>query len=140
MKSTRLLGAVGAAAISLGTLASAAPAAAEPSPAGCTKGYVCGYSGTHQRGWPALKARGNWSGRVAVRSIFNNGQRQPGADHVQLEWLYRGKKWSACLHYNPGPGLYKLNFKPGVWITRSTWRGECEARGSKLPRSSGARH
>jgi hypothetical protein len=139
MKSIRLLGVVGAAAISLGTLASAAPAAAEPSPPGCPKGYVCGYSGPDQRGWPALKARGNWSGRVAARSIFNNGLRQPGADHIQLEWLYRGKKWSACLHYNPGPGLYKLNFVPGVWVTSAMWRGECEAAKSKIAKKSGAR-
>lgn len=137
MRLSRWFGFVAAAAVSAGVVAATPTAAsAEPSPPGCPKGYFCAYSGPNQRGYTTLRAKGNWSGRVATRSVFNNGKRMPGADHVDLRWTYRGKTWSMCLHYNPGPGIYKVNFVPGVRVTGVKWRGEC-ATSRSLPRNSG---
>lgn len=99
--------------------------AAEPDPPGCPKGYFCAYSGTNQTGTRLLRTWGNWSGRISgVQSVFNNGLPCGGCDHVQLNWEYLGNGWTRCIHYNPGPGQYKINFV-GVTITRVVWRGEC---------------
>ncbi|MER5887591.1 peptidase inhibitor family I36 protein [Streptomyces sp. NPDC001941] len=105
--------------------ATAPTASAEPSPPGCPRGNFCAYSGGGQSGALLLKTAGNWSGRIdEVRSVFNNGVRYPGADHVQARWQYNGSNWERCVHYNPGPGEYKIDFV-GVTLTGATWRGEC---------------
>ncbi|MFD3514742.1 hypothetical protein [Streptomyces sp. NPDC058657] len=103
-----------------------APAAsAEPNPSGCEKENFCIYTGEGQSGQLALKVTDNWTGSVTGRSAFNNGIPYPGADHIQLTWTYNGGTYEECLHYNPGPGTYKLNFAEGVTFTKVVWRGEC---------------
>ncbi|MFD5032591.1 peptidase inhibitor family I36 protein [Streptomyces sp. NPDC058220] len=121
----RFFAAVAASAAFAGVIATAPAASAEPSPPGCPKQYFCAYSGPGLTGRLLLKAAGRWSGSVAgVRSVINNGVRHPGADHVQLSWRYNGSSWNRCLHYNPGPGAYRIDFD-SVRITRVAWRGEC---------------
>ncbi|WP_219825433.1 hypothetical protein [Nonomuraea typhae] len=109
-------------------LATAPPASAEPSPPGCPKGYFCAWEpgSPPWTGRVVLKTWGNWSGNVTTGSLFNNGIPQPGADHVQVNYDRFGTTWSECLHYNPGPGTYKLDFGVAyAEITSVTWRGEC---------------
>jgi len=116
----------GAVAVAItGVLATAPTAAAEANPAGCGKGYFCAYSGPNQTGRLVLKVAGNWSGNLGVGSIFNNGVRFPGADHVDVSSYLGGQPSTDCFHYNPGPGKYKANAEPGLTITRVVWRGEC---------------
>ncbi len=108
-----------------GVLTTATTASAEANPPGCGKGYFCAYSGPDQTGRLVLKVAGNWSGNLAVGSIFNNGVRFPGADHVDVTSFLGGQPSTDCFHYNPGPGRYKANAEPGLTITRVVWRGEC---------------
>ncbi|RDG34189.1 peptidase inhibitor family I36 protein [Streptomyces corynorhini] len=108
-----------------GVVAAAPTASAEANPPGCGKGNFCIYSGENQTGTLVVKAVNNWSGSVSGRSIFNNGNVQPGFDHIQLTWTYNGGTWTDCYHYNPGPGRYKENFAAGVVFKKAVWRGEC---------------
>ncbi|WSV27394.1 hypothetical protein OG331_07080 [Streptomyces sp. NBC_01017] len=119
------LGAGAVAAAFAGVLALAPAASAEANPPGCGKGYFCAYSGANQSGRLLLKVAGNWSGNLAVGSIFNNGVVYPGADHVDVTSFLGGQPSTDCFHYNPGPGKYKANAEPGLTITRVVWRGEC---------------
>lgn len=119
------LGAGTVAAAFAGVLALAPGASAEANPPGCGKGYFCAYSGANQTGRLLLKVAGNWSGNLAVGSIFNNGVVYPGADHVDVTSFLGGQPSTDCFHYNPGPGKYKANAEPGLTITRVVWRGEC---------------
>ncbi|WUN93060.1 peptidase inhibitor family I36 protein [Streptomyces sp. NBC_00299] len=119
------LGAGTVAAAFAGVLALAPGASAEANPPGCGKGYFCAYSGANQTGRLLLKVAGNWSGNLAVGSIFNNGVVYPGADHVDVTSFLGGQPSTDCFHYNPGPGRYKANAEPGLTITRVVWRGEC---------------
>ncbi|TDC93565.1 peptidase inhibitor family I36 protein [Actinomadura sp. 7K507] len=138
-----------AALITLATTAAtvgvaAVPAAAEPNPPGCPRGHVCAYSGNGQSGSLVFKSVGDWRGSAAARSVFNNGKRHPGADHIQLTWTYNGRTWSRCLHYNPypgqpDPGEYKIDFVDGVVIKSATWRGECPARSADATPGSGVK-
>ncbi|MFI6277410.1 peptidase inhibitor family I36 protein [Streptomyces sp. NPDC050988] len=125
MRKRAAFGAVAAAAFTA-VLATAPSASAEPNPPGCGKEYFCAYSGENQTGRLVLKTKGNWSGNVAIRSVFNNGVAFPGADHVDVTYTSPGGGGeTACLHYNPGPGAYKVNAAAGVHITKVVWRGEC---------------
>ncbi|MGI3204226.1 hypothetical protein ACRJ4W_50910 [Streptomyces sp. GLT-R25] len=93
---------------------------------GARRSTFCAYSGENQTGQLVLKTKGNWSGNVAIRSVFNNGVAFPGADHVDVTYTSPGGGGeTACLHYNPGPGAYKVNAVAGVHITKVVWRGEC---------------
>ncbi|KOT87237.1 hypothetical protein ADK86_36845 [Streptomyces sp. NRRL F-5755] len=102
---------------------SASAASAEPDPPGCFKGYFCMYSGENLTGVMLSRTRANWDGSIGgVRSVFNNGYRLPGADHVQFDYDAAG---TMCIHYNPGPGQYKVNFAYPVRAEKVIWRGEC---------------
>ncbi|MCK8678527.1 MULTISPECIES: peptidase inhibitor family I36 protein [Streptomyces] len=103
-----------------------APAAlAEPSPVGCEKEYFCVFERPGQTGHLMVKAKGNWTGSIDGQSIFNNGTTHPNADHVQVTYTYRGNTYEKCVHNNPGPGEYKMDFTEGVTFKKATWRGEC---------------
>ena len=108
-----------------GVLAVAPTASAEANPPGCGTGYFCAYSGADQSGRLLLRVAGNWSGNLAVGSIFNNGVAYPGADHVDVTSYLNGQPSTDCFHYHPGPGRYKANAEAGLRITRVVWRGEC---------------
>jgi hypothetical protein len=98
---------------------------AQASPSGCHRGDFCAYSLVAEQGRLLLRAPGNWSGSISdVGSIFNNGVPFPGADHVQLDWNINGLGWTRCIHYNPGPGVYNIDFV-GIQVVRVRWRGEC---------------
>lgn len=122
---TRTIALTAASAALAGVVAMAPTASAEPNPPGCDKGYFCVYSGENQTGTLVMRTAGDWSGGVSGRSVFNNGVIHPGADHIQLTWTYDGSTWQECLHYNPGPGQYELNFDSGVVFKSAVWRGEC---------------
>lgn len=129
-------GAVLATATAAAAVSTAAPASAEPDPPGCPRGYVCAYTGNDESGSLVFRSYGDWRGSAAARSVFNNGKRQPGADHIQLTWTYNGRTWSRCLHYNPYPGdpypgQYKIDFVSGVVIKSAIWRGECPSAQTK---------
>lgn len=103
-------------------------AAREPNPPGCDPGAFCAYERWPQNGYGALKleTQGNWVGGAGwVTHVFNNGLPWPGADHVQLGWVWGdGTVQETCVHYNPGPG-HKISFGAPVIVTRVFWRGEC---------------
>jgi hypothetical protein len=124
MRKRAAFAAVAAAAFTT-VLATAPGASAEPNPPGCPKEYFCAYSGPDETGQLVLKTAGNWTGSVAFRSAFNNGVRFPGADHVDMTYAVDGGGETVCLHYNPGPGVYKGNAAPGTRIVKVKWRGEC---------------
>ncbi|MER6914555.1 peptidase inhibitor family I36 protein [Streptomyces sp. NPDC000594] len=127
-RTTARLTSVGAGAVAAalaGVLGLAPSASAEPNPPGCGRGYFCAYSGADQTGRLVLRTAGNWSGNLAVGSIFNNGVVHAGADHVDVTSVLGGQPSTDCFHYNPGPGTYKANAAPGLNITRVVWRGEC---------------
>ncbi|MGD9483061.1 peptidase inhibitor family I36 protein [Streptomyces sp. TRM70308] len=121
---TRTAAALTASAALFGVIATAPAASAEPSPAGCPKGYFCAWSGPDQTGSLMLKTAGDWSGSVAFRSVFNNGYAYPGADHVDFTYWYEGTATS-CYHYNPGPGTYKWTAYRSLAALKVEWRGEC---------------
>lgn len=112
-------------AIVFASLANAPTASAEADPQHCPRGNVCAmeYNGVNDR--TVVRTTGNWQGSVFVKYVFNNGYPSPGADHIQATWIWEGKPYSRCLHYNPGPGEYKISFPSGVTLTSLTWRGEC---------------
>ncbi|MED7951092.1 peptidase inhibitor family I36 protein [Streptomyces sp. BE303] len=111
----------------VGVMVVAPSASAESSPSGCPRGYFCAYSGYYQSGAVLLKTSGNWSGTVyGVHSLFNNGYTDPGADHVDYRFLWGGGgPYTECLHFNPGPGDYKVNWGSEITLTGVTWRDEC---------------
>ncbi|MBL1120810.1 hypothetical protein JK364_52425 [Streptomyces sp. 110] len=112
-------------------LASAPTASAEPSPPNCPSGNVCVFdSNTTTDGPAVIKTAGDWRGShqtsIVGSTIFNNGTRQPGHDHIQATWVSNGRLYDRCLHFNPGPGDYKLIIGDHATITSLTWRGECD--------------
>lgn len=110
----------------LGVIAFAPNASAEASPPDCPTGNVCAWQTTAYYGRTILKTEGNWTGSLRVGFIMNNGFRSPGSDHIQATWVFDGNTYDRCLHFNPGPGDYKLPFGPqGVELKSLTWRGEC---------------
>ncbi|MEW2573954.1 hypothetical protein [Streptomyces sp. NPDC047070] len=101
------------------------PASAEIDHRTCPKGAFCVYSGLYESGKLLLATQGNWNGTIYnVLSTFNNGYRDPGADHVELGYEASGISQSICIHYPPGSGQYEHNWN---WITVKSvrWRGEC---------------
>ncbi|MEU3983456.1 peptidase inhibitor family I36 protein [Streptomyces sp. NPDC026672] len=124
MRKRAVIGAAAAAAFA-GVLATAPSASAEANPPGCDKGYFCVYSGENQTGQLVMRTAGNWTGNVSIRSAFNNGVPFPGADHVDVTYTVSGGTETSCLHYNPGPGGYKVNAVAGTRVVKVVWRGEC---------------
>lgn len=122
-----LIGALATSAALAFSIGFAPTAAAEESPPGCPKGYFCAYSGVNQTGTLKLLTWGNWSGALSgVRSVFNNGNPCDGCDHVELLYYDGSGNYLRCLHYNPGPGTYKMSWNyHSVTIKGVTWRGEC---------------
>ncbi|MFI9102217.1 peptidase inhibitor family I36 protein [Streptomyces fildesensis] len=126
----KIVVALAAAASLAGIIATAPTASAEASPPDCPKGNVCVWDSDVTGGPTVIRTEHNWYGSHTFGhwggSIFNNGVRYPGADHIQATWTFDGKTWDRCLHYNPGPGEYAIRgFAPGVTITSLVWRGEC---------------
>ena len=91
----------------------------------CLREFFCAYSGAGETGTQLLSKSGNWTGSKSnVRSVINHGKPLPGLDHVELTWHQGGECWKRCVHYSPGPGVFKFDL-PAVEITSVTWRGEC---------------
>jgi hypothetical protein len=91
----------------------------------CPREFFCAYSGPNQTGTQLLKTKGNWTGsKSGVNSVINDGKPLRGFDHVELTWHEGGQCMKRCVHYNPGPGVFKFNLS-NVQITSATWRGEC---------------
>jgi hypothetical protein len=97
-------------------------------PPGCRAGDFCGTSGFSGTGTLLIRVPGESTRHFAgVFSVFNNGNKLPGLDHVQLDWTWPdGSRDTRCIHYNPGPGVFAVNFLDGpITVTRIHWRGEC---------------
>lgn len=102
------------------------PAYAEANPPGCPKGSFCMYSGVNQTGTLLVRTYGDWTGfREGVQSVFNNGSTCSGCDHVDFLYYYVQENTRGCFHFNPGPGIYKANFRGGAIAKSVEWRGEC---------------
>lgn len=123
----RLIGALATSAAVIATIGlSPAPAYAEANPPNCPKGYFCMYSGQNQTGTLLARTLNNWSGfQEGVQSIFNNGSACSGCDHVYVLHYYVQRNETVCLHFNPGPGRYKLNWAGGAIVKGVEWGGEC---------------
>src|SRR4051812_20864555 len=81
--SRRSVGILAAAGALAASVAISVPASAEVAHRTCPKGAFCAYSGDWETGRVLLATQGNWSGTIYnVQSTFNNGYRDPGADHV----------------------------------------------------------
>ncbi|QOV36760.1 peptidase inhibitor family I36 protein [Streptomyces ferrugineus] len=91
--------------------------------AACPRGAFCMYTGANQTG--TMYARySNWSGTISgIKSVYNNGNPQPGYDHVNFTWQYNGNTFTKCFHY-PFDTPYKTNYV-GVTAKKVVWRGEC---------------
>jgi hypothetical protein len=59
--------------------------------------------------------------------VFNNGTPCNGCDHVEITYYYVYMNDYRCIHYNPGPGTYKMNWSGGMILKGAEWRGECGA-------------
>lgn len=126
MKRSRAAAALLITSVLVGVFATASPASAEPSPDDCPPGNFCAWSDWGQEGRLVVKTTGTWFGRESYRSFFNNGVRFPGADHVDITSLYaNGQRHTQCIHYNPGPGLYKGDVPTATVLESVRWRGEC---------------
>ncbi|MER7173548.1 peptidase inhibitor family I36 protein [Streptomyces mesophilus] len=101
---------------------------------GCPSGYVCAYDGTGLSGSIVRKTEGSWTATgYKVKSLFNNGRAQTGADHIRYKGIISyGDGWYAtvkgCLHYSTGSaadaGSY-ASFPYKARISTATWGGEC---------------
>ncbi|MEV0528713.1 peptidase inhibitor family I36 protein [Streptomyces sp. NPDC050439] len=121
----RIIGMVAAIGALAATVSFSGTAAARDTgaTAACPPGAFCMYTGPNQTGTMYPKYS-NWSGTLnGIRSVYNNGNPQPGYDHVTFTWQYNGNTFSKCFHYPPD-SPYKTNYV-GVTGKRVTWRGEC---------------
>ncbi|MFE0024088.1 hypothetical protein [Amycolatopsis sp. NPDC059021] len=122
--------AVAASAALVGMIAIAPVASAEPNPPDCPRGYACMFYVDATQGPAAVKTARNWFGSqpagIGGSTVFNNGAPQPGRDHIQATWIFEGKTFGRCLHFNPGPGEYKFVLTRGTTLTSLVWRGECD--------------
>jgi hypothetical protein len=126
----RTVAALAASAALGATIAMAPTASAEPNPPNCPKGYFCAYSAHNSGGSQTIRTAGNWTGSIDSLTLFNNGVVYPGADHVSVDVVtFTKERRTICLHYNPGPGAYKVNVADGANIRQVTWRGECTVEG-----------
>ncbi|MGW2544125.1 peptidoglycan DD-metalloendopeptidase family protein [Kitasatospora sp. NPDC001574] len=88
----------------------------------CPAGWVCFYSGTDGTGTVCRTDVDVPSSTCGLRrSFFNNGNPQPGYDHVQVYFREGG---SQCLHFGPTDGRGNLP-SGGRTVDRIEWRGEC---------------
>ncbi|WP_157254270.1 hypothetical protein [Nonomuraea typhae] len=116
------------AAVMAATLLSAtAPASASGNVPNCPAGNWCAYDTPYS---VIRKSEGNWSGAQSFRYLVNNGNRDPGQDHIQVVWYTGSTRHSTCLHYYYDGS--KENFSlddevpnGGGWVQSVTWRGEC---------------
>ncbi|WNF27487.1 peptidoglycan DD-metalloendopeptidase family protein [Streptomyces sp. C11-1] len=88
----------------------------------CPAGYVCFYSGANGTGSVCRSAGDQPNSTCGFRkSYYNNGNPQPGYDHVQVYFKEGG---SQCIHHGWADG--RGNFASGGrTIDRFHWRGEC---------------
>ncbi|WP_073934240.1 peptidoglycan DD-metalloendopeptidase family protein [Streptomyces sp. CB02400] len=93
-----------------------------PSWQNCPAGYVCFYSGADGTGSVCRSAADEPNSTCGFRrSFYNNGNPQPGYDHVQVYFKEGGSK---CLHHGWDEGRGNLP-DGGRTIDRFHWRGEC---------------
>ncbi|MEU7897444.1 hypothetical protein AB0B45_31855 [Nonomuraea sp. NPDC049152] len=124
----RLLTSAAMAAVSAAAvLSAAAPASASGNVYNCPAGYWCAYDDNYS---VPLKSEGNWSGAQRFRYLVNNGNYDPGQDHIQVVWYTGSVRHSDCLHYyyNGSQEHFSLDSEVpsgGAWVQSVTWRGEC---------------
>lgn len=105
-------------------------AQAGPAPgaaATCPQGHACILD---HAGQVIYSSAGNVSGlSIAGASVWNNGYRYPGADHIQLFTRRIGRTFTICLHYGPAtylqPDPTVGNLFSDEVATSWYWRGEC---------------
>ncbi|MFI6921808.1 hypothetical protein ACIBIZ_17820 [Nonomuraea spiralis] len=118
-------GAAALASAAVLSLVAASPAAAGSDWNGCKSGNVCLYTGaslTYQTPGPIPDGK-----RFFV--IVNNGNYDPGRDHVHFQYQrYGSSTWqSKCLHYRPDSGstLDLGEDFASAQIRNMYWGGEC---------------
>lgn len=98
-------------------------------PGACPRGYVCVWNDNSFTGKPKWKSKGDLPDRVyagAGASVFNNGVRHQGGDHIRFKYRYNRGTWeSECLHY-PGdsPSQWR-SYPDGVFVKDVKWGDEC---------------
>ncbi|MEU5998880.1 hypothetical protein ABZ837_13725 [Streptomyces sp. NPDC047197] len=134
--------AAGAAALTL--LAGAAGSAQASTSATiqrCKAGQVCVYDSDSPRD-PAVATYGNWDGNSGADVIFNNGQSDPGADHIRWRGYTARGDAHGCLHFQETNRTDALGWPAGtpgvmmagdpnstlkVHVTSLRWGGECRS-------------
>lgn len=94
---------------------------------GCPGGYACVYDAQHRL---VYRSAGNANIRVPANGhVWNNGQRLPGLDHINLRVEAFGSRYTICLHYGPWtlsqPDPTVAILWEGTVVTGWSWRGEC---------------
>lgn len=112
----------------------AASAAASSGPAltgksSCPRSYVCVWDNDSFSGNPRWKSQGNLGAHKSAHglSVFNNGVRHPGADHIRYKYTYaiNGRTHYGCLHY-PGDTPNSVTaIDTTVTLNYAKWGGEC---------------
>ena len=101
-------------------------------PANCQPGYACIVNGS---GTVVYKNAGNTPSNFFFAPdgggyVWNNGVRFRGFDHIQLNTVVGGNRWTICLHFGREPVFAQPeptagSIVPGEAVTGWRWRGEC---------------
>ncbi|MDH2392546.1 peptidase inhibitor family I36 protein [Streptomyces sp. HNM0663] len=117
----------GLAALALTAAGVAVAPSAHAAKSDCPREYVCVWNNTSYSGKPTWKSKGNLANLKSSGglSIFNNGVRYPGADHIwwKVTWS-NGQTASGCLHYPPDSGN-SITVSGSVTLNHAKWGGEC---------------
>ncbi|MFP3988413.1 peptidase inhibitor family I36 protein [Streptomyces sp. E11-3] len=122
---------VGMSAVGLSVAGLAIAPTASAASSDCPKSYVCVWDNASFSGKPKWKSQGNLYNLKSSTgmSIFNNGTKYTGADHIGWGATYSsGTKVSGCLHYPENGSTsgtkYTLKGSP-LTLNYAKWRGEC---------------
>lgn len=127
MKTTRKFMATAFAALTMTVTGIALAPTASAAQSDCPRENVCIWNNTTFSGAPTWKSEGNLANLHGANglSIFNNGVRYPGADHIwwRATWS-NGQTASGCLHYPPDSGTSFVLYG-NVTLKSAVWGGEC---------------
>ncbi|MBO8198399.1 peptidase inhibitor family I36 protein [Streptomyces smyrnaeus] len=96
----------------------------------CPRSYVCVWDNTSFSGKPKWKSQGNLYDLKSYNgiSIFNNGVRYPGGDHIRYQYTYRhstSPHYKGCLHYPGDSPTTAKSIGVTVILDYAKWGGEC---------------
>ncbi|MER5940410.1 peptidase inhibitor family I36 protein [Streptomyces sp. NPDC001928] len=127
MKMPRKLTAIAFATLTMTATGVAMAPSASAAKSDCPRENVCVWNNTSFSGPPTWRSTGNLYNKHSTNglSIFNNGVRYPGADHIwwRATWS-TGQTSSGCLHYPPDAGN-SFSLYGNVTLNSAVWGGEC---------------